>query len=88
MGSINLIPFLGANYVLFVPTLTGLVCLVVLLRLDRRLMAMLGLQGLFYYQTHASDATHAENIEDGRALIRREKSRNARVPTREGWIPL
>lgn len=47
MGSINLVPFLGPNYYLFLPIFVVIVCVIVLFRVDARLISWFGLHPFF-----------------------------------------
>ena len=82
MGSINLVPFLGTRYYLFVPLFILFTCIIVLFRLDAVIVSWFGLHPLFesYYFSnlhHASEdqvSMIQENTERGKRLIRQSRS--------------
>lgn len=84
MGSINLVPFLGSRYYLFVPLLSMFVSIIVFFRLDIKFVSCLGLQPFFESSESFSDSSldindehitsiTRENIERGKRLVRQAR---------------
>jgi hypothetical protein len=70
MGSINLVPFLGIHYYLFISLFVVSVCIIVLFRLDIRLVSWFGLDPLFESFISGSLDTINDDIERGKRLVR------------------